>query len=59
MTEIDEQTDDHWEADRVAFCAEPPGADWDRCGVAADGPLARRFSTLAATLLDADSWRRR
>ncbi|MFE3170042.1 GAF and ANTAR domain-containing protein [Amycolatopsis sp. NPDC059090] len=42
-----------WEADRVAFSAKPPGDDWDRCDVAADGPLARGFGALAAVLLDA------
>ncbi|MGW5723656.1 GAF and ANTAR domain-containing protein [Amycolatopsis sp. NPDC003865] len=54
MTDVDTQTDSHWEADRVAFRAEP-GTDSDRCAVSSDGPLAQRFSALATVLLEAES----
>ncbi len=54
VTDVDAQTGD-WEADRAAFGAEPAGDGWDRCGVDADGPLARRFGALAAVLLEAGS----
>jgi hypothetical protein len=55
VSDIDAQTDDHWEADRAAFRADLGSGDWNRCTVAADGPLARQFGALAAVLLDAES----
>ena len=56
MTDIDAQSaDDHWEADRVAFRAGPAGDGWDRCEVAAGGPLARQFGTLAEVLFKTES----
>ncbi|MDT8915155.1 GAF and ANTAR domain-containing protein [Amycolatopsis sp. PS_44_ISF1] len=55
MTEVDAQADQGWAPDRVAFCAEPVGEDWDRCSVSADGPLAQRFGALAGVLLRAET----
>ncbi|SFP90268.1 GAF and ANTAR domain-containing protein [Amycolatopsis rubida] len=55
MTDADTQTDQGWEADRVAFCAEPAVDGWARSGVALEGPLSRQFGALAVLLLDAGS----
>lgn len=55
VTDADIRVDDGWEADRIAFCAEPAADGWARSGVALEGPLARQFGTLAVLLLDADS----
>ena len=53
MTHVDAYADDHWEAERAAFRADPAGDGWDRCAVPSDGPPAQRFGTLAAFLLEA------
>ncbi|WP_409180202.1 ANTAR domain-containing protein [Amycolatopsis sp. VS8301801F10] len=55
MTDVGTRNAEDWEADRIAFGADPAGDGWSRCGVALEGPLARQFGALAAILLDADS----
>ncbi|MGV9298176.1 GAF and ANTAR domain-containing protein [Amycolatopsis sp. NPDC003676] len=55
MTEVGTRDAEDWEADRIAFCAEPAVEGWARSGVAAEGPLAQRFGALAVHLLGAGS----
>ncbi|WP_020658949.1 ANTAR domain-containing protein [Amycolatopsis benzoatilytica] len=55
VTDATTQPEEDWEADRLAFCAEPASDDWARSEVILAGPLAKRFGALSAVLLDADS----